>query len=120
MVLTWVVGGLVAMPNLIYNRMKTTFDGVNNYLTYCDQTWGPESTTAYLAYKLIMSLALYLLPMIIIGIFYLFISHHLWSRAVPGTEEMGGEPPCFLANREVVGCDRKMSHELTRDLCQIE
>ncbi|KAK0058935.1 orexin receptor type 1, partial [Biomphalaria pfeifferi] len=36
-------------------------------------------------YTLFLVTLLYIVPMVIIGIFYLIISHHLWNVRVPGS-----------------------------------
>lgn len=52
-------------------------------------------------YHMFIVIAFYLVPMVIIAIFYLIISHHLWHVRVPGTMIRGKLP--FFVGRHMVG-----------------
>ncbi|XP_059168360.1 orexin/Hypocretin receptor type 1-like [Physella acuta] len=79
----WIVSATLASPNL-NNRVVDYFSdpALSGYLTSCDTNLEVDLR---IIYNWFIIITLYIVPMIIIAIFYLIISHHLWHVRVPGT-----------------------------------
>lgn len=77
----WIISTGVALPSAIFPKLQKTFDDPDfyQYLTFCNMD--PSSKSVYF---LFMTVALYLVPMLFIGVFYAIISHYLWHVQVPG------------------------------------
>ncbi|XP_012939373.1 orexin receptor type 1 [Aplysia californica] len=80
-VIIWVISGALASPNF-HNSVINTFhqEELSKYLKMC-----ATNLENKMIYDMFLVIALYLVPMVVIGIFYLIISHHLWHVRVPGT-----------------------------------
>ena len=80
--LIWLVSVLCMSPYLYYYKSDLLED--NNY--HCFLLWEPlaNSFTALRIYFSFIFIALYLVPLIVICIFYSIISFKLWARRIPG------------------------------------
>ncbi|CAH3029136.1 unnamed protein product [Porites evermanni] len=80
--LIWLVSVLCMSPYLYYYKSDLLED--NNY--HCFLLWEPlaNSFTALRIYFSFIFIALYLVPVIVICIFYSIISFKLWARRIPG------------------------------------
>ncbi|CAG5118138.1 unnamed protein product, partial [Candidula unifasciata] len=83
----WLISAAMGSPNMT-NIVVTYFKNaeLNQYLATCQSGLDYQMAEVYLMFIVI---AFYLVPMVIIGIFYLIISHHLWHVRVPGTTIRG-------------------------------
>ncbi|CAL1528666.1 unnamed protein product [Lymnaea stagnalis] len=72
----WIISAVLATPN-ISNMVRETFSDPQliRYLTTCYIGLDDKMETIYSWFLVI---TLYMVPMVIIAIFYLIISHHLW------------------------------------------
>lgn len=78
----WVLSGLSMSPYLYYYKSLILQDGYH----HCYASWEPlarswEASRIYFAFIFI---ALYLVPLFIIAIFYSIVSFKLWIRRIPG------------------------------------
>ncbi|ESO88161.1 hypothetical protein LOTGIDRAFT_126576 [Lottia gigantea] len=71
----WIASALVSLPNILYMYLATSYPDIPEYLTYCQMAWSNETD---MIYKSFLVIGLYLLPILVIGIFYSIISRHLW------------------------------------------
>ena len=80
--LIWLVSVLCMSPYLYYYKSDLLED--NNY--HCFISWEPlaDSFTASRIYFSFTFIALYLVPLLFICIFYSIISFKLWARRIPG------------------------------------
>ena len=80
--LIWLVSVLCMSPYLYYYKSNLLED--NNY--HCFVLWEPlaDSFTASRIYFSFIFIALYLVPLLFICIFYSIISFKLWARRIPG------------------------------------
>ena len=80
--LIWLVSVLCMSPYLYFYKSDLLED--NNY--HCFLLWEPlaNSFTALRIYFSFIFIALYLVPVIVICIFYSIISFKLWARRIPG------------------------------------
>ena len=80
--LIWLVSVLCMSPYLYFYKSDLLED--NNY--HCFLLWEPlaNSFTALRIYFSFIFIALYLVPLIVICIFYSIISFKLWARRIPG------------------------------------
>ncbi|GFO09740.1 allatotropin receptor [Plakobranchus ocellatus] len=108
--LIWLVSALLATPN-ITNIVQNTFTQpeLSSYLQSCISSMDLQLQRFY---NLFLIVALYLLPLVIIAIFYLIISHHLWNVQVPGATirgecQMGQSGQGYRNHAEVQLASRK-------------
>ena len=59
---------------------------LSSYLQSCINSMDPELQKLY---NIFLIVTLYLLPLVVIAIFYIIISHHLWNVRVPGATIRG-------------------------------
>ena len=80
--LIWLVSVICMSPYLYYYKSNLLED--NNY--HCFVLWEPlaDSFTASRIYFSFIFIALYLVPLLFICIFYSIISFKLWARRIPG------------------------------------
>lgn len=86
MVVIWIAGSLVALPNLIFIETTKTYEDIDNYLVYYRMSW---SYTTDVAYQVFLALANYVVPLILMTIVYSIVSYTLWSAKAPGAENLG-------------------------------
>ncbi|XP_071119295.1 orexin receptor type 2-like [Haliotis cracherodii] len=86
MVVIWIAGSLVALPNLIFMEITKTYEDIDNYLVYNRMSW---SYTTDVAYQVFLALANYVVPLILMTIVYSIVSYTLWSAKAPGAENLG-------------------------------
>ena len=79
----WLISSLVAVPSVLYMQLVNTFydSALRSYLTYCVMSLGDVWGSVY---KIVLIVGLYVLPMLIITIFYSVISCYLWKVQPPG------------------------------------
>ncbi|BFZ17756.1 hypothetical protein BsWGS_20795 [Bradybaena similaris] len=79
----WLISAALGSPN-ITNTVSAYFEQpeLNVYLRTCKIGLDQKMEEIY---HMFIVIAFYLVPMVIIAIFYLIISHHLWHVRVPGT-----------------------------------
>ncbi|CAG5123132.1 unnamed protein product [Candidula unifasciata] len=79
----WLISAALGSPN-VTNTVVAHFKQpeLNLYLRVCNSGLEGKMEEIYLMFIVIV---FYLVPMVIIAIFYLIISHHLWHVRVPGT-----------------------------------
>lgn len=78
----WVFSGLSASPYLYYYKSLLLQDGNH----HCFVRWEPlaDNWEASRIYFTFLFVALYLIPLLIIAIFYSIVSFKLWIRRIPG------------------------------------
>ena len=91
----WTVGTVVALPSAVYMELRHSFvdHQLDDYLAFCYMDIDPLSERVY---NLVLIVALYLVPMVTIGVFYTIISHHLWHVQVPGVSVRSIKRELFL------------------------
>ncbi|KAL8603537.1 hypothetical protein ACOMHN_052766 [Nucella lapillus] len=89
----WTVATTTALPSALYPLLDHYFvdEQLSRYLATCYLDMTPLSERVY---NLVLIVALYLVPMVTIGVFYTIISHHLWHLRVPGVTLRGGLRRC--------------------------
>ncbi|XP_070195606.1 orexin/Hypocretin receptor type 1-like [Littorina saxatilis] len=103
----WTVGTSVALPSAVYMQLQPSFvdPELSKYLAYCELDLHPVSERVY---NLVLIVALYLVPMVTIGVFYAIISHHLWNVQVPGVTVRGTKRElCYRSHTEAQLSSRK-------------
>ena len=86
--LIWVTSLSVAVPDLVFYEVHSTFDeSVTTYLRYCRRVWSEMDN---MAYHMFMLLVLYSMPICLMAYTYTVISRQLWKKDnIPGSAESG-------------------------------
>ncbi|XP_041357536.1 orexin receptor type 2-like [Gigantopelta aegis] len=79
----WMIGIIVALPNLLFMEIENTYADIDHLLVYCGMSLDPNLE---MIYQLFIVLSTYLVPVFIMGVFYSIVSIHLWSAAAPGAQ----------------------------------
>ena len=79
----WIIGIIVALPNLIFMEIERTYPDIDHLLVFCGMSLDPNLE---MIYQLFIVLSTYLVPVFIMGVFYSLVSIHLWSAAAPGAQ----------------------------------
>ncbi|GFS18134.1 hypothetical protein ElyMa_001513700 [Elysia marginata] len=69
-----------------FQTIKSKQPELSSYLQSCVNSMDLELQKLYNIFLIVI---LYLLPLVIIAIFYIIISHHLWNVRVPGATIRG-------------------------------
>ena len=96
----WVLSGLSMSPYLYYYKTLLLQDG--NY--HCSVSWEPlaNSWEASRIYFSFLFIALYLIPLIIIALFYTIVSFKLWIRRIPGNPSAANVRHAELSKRRTI------------------
>ena len=96
----WVLSGLSMSPYLYYYKTLLLKDG--NY--HCSVSWEPlaNSWEASRIYFSFLFIALYLIPLIIIALFYTIVSFKLWIRRIPGNPSAANVRHAELSKRRTI------------------
>ena len=96
----WVLSGLSMSPYLYYYKSLLLQDGNH----HCFVSWEPlaDSWEASRIYFAFIFIALYLIPLLIIAIFYSVVSFKLWIRRIPGNPSAANLRHAELSKRRTV------------------
>lgn len=96
----WVLSGLSMSPYLYYYKSLLLQDG--NY--YCFVSWEPlaKSWEASRIYFAFIFIAFYLIPLLIIAVFYSIVSFKLWIRRIPGNPSAANLRHAELSKRRTI------------------
>ena len=96
----WVLSGLSMSPYLYYYKSLLLQDGYH----HCFVSWEPlaESWEASRIYFAFIFIALYLIPLFIIAIFYGIVSFKLWIRRIPGNPSAANLRHAELSKRRTI------------------
>lgn len=95
LIFIWLVSFLVALPILLYRQQKSR-QWLDHFEVWCDDTWPGkydedkiriETTNSMKmrsAYFISVSVIMYFIPMLVMGIAYAVIIHKLWISTIPG------------------------------------
>ncbi|KAK3090155.1 hypothetical protein FSP39_009529 [Pinctada imbricata] len=95
LIFIWLVSFLVALPILLYREEKSR-QWLDHLEVWCDDTWPSindnentfQETTKSMkmrsAYFISVSVIMYFIPMLVMGIAYAVIIHKLWISTIPG------------------------------------
>lgn len=89
-IVIWTVSLCIIIPELVVLDTFSKFGHITIILTSCKPTW---SYTSQAAYQLILSIAMYVLPFILMGVTYFQIARCLWSNTIP-TETSKSSSQC--------------------------
>ena len=78
----WAVSLCLIVPDLVVLDTRAKFPGVTVLLTACRPAeWWADTSQA--AYQLFLSVAMFLMPFILMFVLYVQIAQTLWSNAIP-------------------------------------